>query len=145
MGQKFAKKTYSTENCRTVPIIPCPYPETLQDHSVYITLSEYNAELFPILIYRAKLYPILTQWTELYPTLLHWAEHTCPKPSRQSTRMKKLCQPIRSESSANQNRVLRHPSRVLCHPSRVLRHPRAPGTWRSLLGSSRLAMAHINT
>ena len=36
------------------------------------------------------------------------------------------------ESSANQNRVLRHPSRT---PESSLRHPRALGAWATLLGS----------
>ena len=40
-----------------------------------------------------------------------------------------------SNSSANQNRVLRHPSRQPRAPELSLRHPRALGAWRSLLGS----------
>ena len=81
--------------------------------------------LFHILLHWNELYSILIHWAELYPILIHWTEPYLNNYRRQ---------PIKFESSANQNRLLRHP--------RALGSGGGPFL---ALDSSRLAIAHLNT
>ena len=118
-----------------------PYFITLSRTIAYLNTW---AELHPILIHWAELYPILSHWAELYPILIHWAElypilkywkGTIPYLNTLNGTIPYLntFSSAAKTSSANQNRVLRH--------------PRALGLgWRlsSALGSNWLAIAYPN-
>ena len=104
------------------------YPILIHWAELYPILKHW-AELCRISIHWAELYPILIHWAELYPISIHWTLTYYITVGSQSN--SSISPP---ESSANQNRLLRH--------------PRALGSgWGPFLalGSSRLAIAYLNT
>ena len=118
---------------RTIPYLntltqSIPYLNTLSRTIPYLnTLPNYT------LSYNiAELYPILIHWAELYPILIHWSEPYLN--TSQSAANQIRARKNHSTSSANQKRVLRHP-RALC----------SGGGPFSAVGSSRLAIAYLNT
>ena len=108
--------------CRKYPI---PYLNTLRDHSI----SLYNTEDTILIHFRpilkhCRTIPYFNTLSRSIPHLINTLSRTIPYLNTLIRTIPYLKALNRihsdSESSANQNRVLRH-------PSRVLRHPRALG------------------
>ena len=109
MGQKFEKKKLKVPKivaqCRKYPIA---HPETLQDHSVYITPSEYIAELHPFSKH-CRTIPYLNIPSQTIP-YLNTLNRTIPYPITLSrTHVPKTKSAVNQKEktlSTNQNRVI---------------------------------------